>query len=242
MLIQCTCRQCGAALSAKPSRLAAGRGIFCSRSCTGKSRTGARNSRWKNGGGVLRVCERCSAPFRTWASEVRRGGGKYCSRSCYEAMQHVQVGALSPRWKGGRSLNPAGYMLEHRSNGNHIGEHRAIMERILGRRLGTDEHVHHVNHDRADNRPENLQVMPKTEHLRLHADKRRGQRKIEGWSIKHECCIECGKTDRPHGSKGLCRRCNLRRFYRERHGRTSTATAPSPSYFSISSDSVSPDI
>jgi hypothetical protein len=43
------------------------------------------------------------------------------------------------------------------------------MEQHLGRRLAFNEVVHHINHDGWDNRIENLVVMTRAEHNRLHA-------------------------------------------------------------------------
>lgn len=53
-----------------------------------------------------------------------------------------------------------------------VQEHRLVMEAYLGRYLCEDEVVHHINHDRADNRIENLQVMTKHEHCVFHAKQR----------------------------------------------------------------------
>jgi HNH endonuclease len=37
-------------------------------------------------------------------------------------------------------------------------EHRLVMQQALGRPLAKDETVHHINHDRLDNRVQNLQL------------------------------------------------------------------------------------
>lgn len=70
-------------------------------------------------------------------------------------------------WLGGRVLTAKGYIgisLKHddpykdMSNGQYALEHRVFMARHLGRRLRSDETVHHLNGDRTDNRIENLQL------------------------------------------------------------------------------------
>jgi len=42
------------------------------------------------------------------------------------------------------------------------------MENILGRKLETWEEVHHINGDSLDNTPDNLYVVDKKNHSRLH--------------------------------------------------------------------------
>lgn len=47
--------------------------------------------------------------------------------------------------------------------------HRLLIENYLGRQLESNEIVHHINHDKKDNRIENLEVMDKIAHLKYHS-------------------------------------------------------------------------
>jgi hypothetical protein len=51
--------------------------------------------------------------------------------------------------------------------------HRHIMEQFIGRKLDNDEVVHHKNGDQGDNRIENLELMEKVDHLKMHAELRK---------------------------------------------------------------------
>jgi IS30 family transposase len=46
------------------------------------------------------------------------------------------------------------------------------MENHLGRTLNPTEHVHHINHNKSDNRIENLMVMEAAEHCHWHREER----------------------------------------------------------------------
>lgn len=67
-------------------------------------------------------------------------------------------------WKGGVTISSGGYRWircpdhPHRNQGNYVQEHRLVMERVLGRYLRPEEVVHHIDDDRLNNAPENLQV------------------------------------------------------------------------------------
>lgn len=67
-----------------------------------------------------------------------------------------------------RTIKPYRYL----QVGNEM-KHRLVIEKELGRPLRSDEHVHHVNENKHDNRIENLFICSQNYHRQLHSDKGR---------------------------------------------------------------------
>lgn len=83
-------------------------------------------------------------------------------------------GALNPAWRGGRTIDPDGYVLvwipshPHASRHGYVREHRLVMEKHLGRYLTKKEVVHHIDDDKQHNVIENLECFEhNAEHLRI---------------------------------------------------------------------------
>jgi len=57
----------------------------------------------------------------------------------------------------------------YKTNHNYMAEHRLVAEETIGRYLKPCEDVHHINEDKLDNRPENLEILLHTEHAVISA-------------------------------------------------------------------------
>uniref|UniRef100_A0A6M3KEH4 Putative homing endonuclease n=1 Tax=viral metagenome TaxID=1070528 RepID=A0A6M3KEH4_9ZZZZ len=111
------------------------------------------------------------------------GNYSRCQSCCGKASNNSGAlphgrGSESPHWKGGTYLHKSGYinlwisedspyypMATHkRQGGGTIFEHRLIMAQSLGRCLTRQEHVHHLNGIKEDNRLENLELISPSNH------------------------------------------------------------------------------
>jgi len=152
---QATCEQCAGVFypaSGAPNR-------FCSKPCY---------DQWMARNRVEGVCEVCGAAFQMKPSQAKAWTRKWCSKACEGRgrmrrpldRQHngrpvlLTISGYLKVWEPGHPKARSGWILEH----------RLVAERVLGRYLVAEEHVHHKNGDKTDNQPENLEVMSASDH------------------------------------------------------------------------------
>lgn len=100
-------------------------------------------------------------------------------------------------------------------DGKSVYEHRWLWEQAHGP-IPRGYVVHHKNEVKLDNRLDNFALEYRGSHNKIHKS---WPRKNGRWSMKHDACVVCGKTERPHISRGRCKRCFYMQTYRERVGR-----------------------
>lgn len=155
------CQQCGTTFEVTPGWARNGRRKFCSNRCR----------------------------HRAEAQQKRRLG-KLHTDEARAKMAQAATGRRdkerSSQWKGGIYLDRAGYrwvmidLLPETTRAlvrqmvppgkRYVMEHRAVMAATLARPLTRSEIVHHLNGEKADNRPENLMLHDRSRHSMEHRE------------------------------------------------------------------------
>lgn len=152
---------------------------------------------WRTSGKYRRrgfgaFCRGCRGWFVARITNRKAGGDFYCGNSC--------KGRASPTQFSTPTLLGSGRYKRTTVNGEFKWEHRWVAEQALGRELATDEHVHHINGDKADNDPENLVVLSAKNHALLH----RGEA-VQCLDLQGRKCVISGRQCLPEteGASGL---------------------------------------
>ncbi len=89
---------------------------------------------------------------------------KFCGKKCYVAHN---VGINHPTFKPEGSVRKDGYVRVARA-GRRVYLHREVMEKKLGRKLDSSEHVHHKDENPGHNSKSNLKLASNSEHRKIH--------------------------------------------------------------------------
>lgn len=171
MIVEYDCEWCGTHVRKRrsPATMRGNAGRFCSQKCNGASRKGTGSGPAPNHTFTCTVCGRECSVYRSPSAQPPTT----CSLKCTGIKQR---GDGNPSFSGGRHVADSGYVrvlaADHPQADvrGYVYEHRLVMEEQIGRRLRPGEVVHHINHVRDDNRPENLQLFEShSEHIKFHA-------------------------------------------------------------------------
>lgn len=120
------------------------------------------------------TCTNCNKQFLRRTPRGIRSKRPFCTIHCYFIFNN---GLNHSGYKGKEFLDKKGYRVVSIS-GRRIKEHRWVMEQCIGRPLTPNEVVHHINHNKSDNRLENLKIMLPGEHTAMHAALRRERKPL----------------------------------------------------------------
>lgn len=145
-----------------------------------------------------RQCEGCGREFAALVDNIKKGWGRFCSKACYhtwrgqqpskahaQSIRRLEAGEPLPAGKPRRYLTNDGYVLCRWRIGPQTYVEALEHRMIAGRDA---ENVHHVNGDKTDNRPENLEPITASAHTQKHTKPsfdvvEAAQLYRDGWSL-----------------------------------------------------------
>ena len=136
MIVECT--NCGIGFNKKPSEMAKSGNNFCTRKCMGEFSSKK----------IVVECGVCHKEIERTPRDIALAttGSCYCSRSCTAVASNYPE---SKQYKGGVSTYRVRALKEYGEVCNRCGY--VDVPKIL--------QVHHINHDRSNNKLENLEVL-----------------------------------------------------------------------------------
>lgn len=146
-------------------------------------------------------CPICHKKFHVKPYHKNKCKVNYCSRECFRLAkkeymkgegnhQYGLKGSLNASWKSDKRVSNLGYYkvrcLEHpyRDSDDYVLEHRLVAEQYLLNKgnsieingklyLKPELVVHHIDGNKLNNSPDNLEIMTLSEHSKLHNNKRK---------------------------------------------------------------------
>lgn len=107
---------------------------------------------------MQRMCEQCGAEFTTYPVFIRKGQGRFCSLKC-KGKASRSAKSIGEYDGFNVYVGTNGYARIVLGRSNEKLFHVYLMEKVMGRELVKNEHVHHINGNKLDNRIDNLQLV-----------------------------------------------------------------------------------
>lgn len=131
---------------------------------------------------VACVCAQCGKDFEVPAWKAAQGKGRYCSTQCYRLGSRSKDGVeYDGLWFSRTGKN--NYYWHKRSDKTVVSLHRYTWEKHNGP-IPDGYHVHHLDHDSANNAIENLELISVSDHGRMHI-----QHRIENGTLDIESSL-----------------------------------------------------
>lgn len=182
------CDNCHKDVEVRNKKRASQKNIFCSMKCLGE---------YVKNKNLNCICPVCGKKFHRKPCEIKQHDKHElcCSRECMSKYRSIKyLGKNNPNYNNRGDVSPLFngdvlihggynwlYLPEHpfAVEGGRIREHRVVAEKYLltdecsveinGKKYLSPEYdVHHINMDKLDNRVENLQILTRSEHKKLH--------------------------------------------------------------------------
>lgn len=129
-------------------------------------------------------------------------------------MAEWNTGVKNGQWRGGRVIASNGYVLVRVGKDHHLAdsrgyayEHRLVAERKLGRLLEPGEIPHHLDGDKQNNAPENIEVLASiSAHMQEHHPTDRDRLRQGDENPWIECACGCDQRLAKYNASGRARR------------------------------------
>lgn len=145
---------------------------FCNKNCAYEYK------KYKSWQKYKKICAVCDVEF---LPPRQAEGGTYCSYKCRGKADTKDRIDRNGYWYVYKPENPMA------SKQGYVAEHRLIAAKKYGRILKRNEEVHHIDHNKKNNDPDNLVIMDKALHSSYHMTENHKNKKIwtEEFRKKH---------------------------------------------------------